>query len=71
MQTGPERDFPATRDLLLVGGGHTHALVLRRWAMAPQPGVRVTLIDPNAVAAYSGMLPGWVAGHYRRRRARG
>lgn len=66
MQTGPERDFSATRDLLLVGGGHTHALVLRRWAMAPQPGVRVTLIDPNAVAVYSGMLPGWVAGHYPR-----
>ncbi|MEQ3624950.1 MAG: selenide, water dikinase SelD [Celeribacter sp.] len=66
MQTGPERDFPATRDLLLVGGGHTHALVLRRWAMAPQPGVRVTLVNPGPVAAYSGMLPGWVAGHYPR-----
>src|SRR6056297_735291 len=57
---------PLTRDLVLLGGGHTHALVLRRWAMAPMPGVRVTLIDPTPAAAYSGMLPGHVAGHYTR-----
>ncbi len=58
--------YPFSRDLVLVGGGHSHALVLRRWAMRPLPGARLTLIDPAPRAAYSGMLPGFVAGHYAR-----
>lgn len=58
--------YPFTRDLVFIGGGHTHALVLRSWAMKPLPGVRVTLINPGPTAAYSGMLPGHVAGHYDR-----
>ncbi|WP_158259352.1 selenide, water dikinase SelD [Hasllibacter halocynthiae] len=58
--------LPLTRDLVLVGGGHAHALVLRRWGMDPLPGGRLTLIDPGATTAYTGMLPGLVAGHYRR-----
>lgn len=58
--------LPLTRDLVLIGGGHTHALFLKRWGMSPLPGVRLTVIDPGAVAAYSGMLPGYVAGHYSR-----
>lgn len=58
--------LPATRDLVLVGGGHAHALLLRGWAMRPMPGVRLTLIDPEPTAPYTGMLPGLIAGHYRR-----
>ncbi len=63
MQPNP---LPLTRDLVLIGGGHAHALVLLRWAMNPLPGTRLTLIDPNPAAPYTGMLPGLIAGHYRR-----
>lgn len=58
--------LPLTRDIVLVGGGHTHALVLRMWGMSPLPGARLTLINPGPTAPYSGMLPGHVAGHYSR-----
>jgi len=60
------RAAPATsRDLVLVGGGHTHALALRMLAMAPIAGLRTTLVSPASHTPYSGMLPGLVAGHYR------
>jgi selenide,water dikinase len=58
--------YPLTRDLVLIGGGHSHALILRMWGMNPLPGARVSVIDPSPTVAYSGMLPGFVAGHYGR-----
>lgn len=60
------RPLPITRDLVLLGGGHAHALVLRKWAMAPLPGAQVTIVNPQVKAPYTGMLPGFVAGHYDR-----
>ena len=63
MQAQP---LPLTKDLVLIGGGHAHALVLRSWAMAPLPGVRLSLVNPDPVAPYTGLLPGLIAGHYRR-----
>lgn len=55
---------PLVRDVCLVGGGHSHALLLRRWAMQPIAGVRLTLVSSAVLTPYSGMLPGLIAGHY-------
>ncbi|QIZ82655.1 selenide, water dikinase SelD [Thalassovita gelatinovora] len=60
-----QMQIPLTRDLVLIGGGHAHALVLRKWGMRPLPGVRLTVINPGPTAPYSGMLPGHIAGHYQ------
>lgn len=60
------REWPLVKDLVLVGGGHAHALVLRMWAMRPLPGVRLTLVSPDPATPYTGQLPGLIAGHYRR-----
>ena len=56
-----------TKQLVLAGGGHSHALVLRLWAMHPKrrpPGL-ITLVNRQSSALYSGMVPGLVAGLYR------
>ncbi|MEO0993659.1 MAG: selenide, water dikinase SelD [Pseudomonadota bacterium] len=57
---------PLSREIVLIGGGHTHALLLRAWGMKPLPGARLTVINPDPTAPYTGMLPGFVAGHYPR-----
>ena len=55
---------PVVKDVVLVGGGHSHVLLIRMWAMQPIPGVRLTLISEKVETPYSGMLPGLIAGHY-------
>jgi len=55
----------SVKQLLLVGGGHSHLAVLRSFGDAPAERVRLALLSPGRHAFYSGMVPGAVAGHYR------
>ncbi len=50
--------------LLLAGGGQAHVLVLREFARRQVTGMELLLITPSNRLRYSGMLPGWIAGHY-------
>ena len=54
-----------SKQLLLVGGGHSHVTVIKQLGMRPIPGVKVTLVTPSLKTPYSGMLPGCIAGHYQ------
>ena len=56
----------ASQHLVLAGGGHTHALVLRMWAMGRRPAACITLVNRRSTALYSGMVPGLIAGLYAR-----
>lgn len=50
--------------LVLLGGGHAQLFVLEALAAQPLAGVEVLLVSPSPRQIYSGMLPGWIAGHY-------
>lgn len=56
--------------LLLAGGGHAQLSVLRHLAKVRPQGGDVVLLTPSAWQTYSGMLPGWMAGHYRAEQCR-
>lgn len=58
--------YPKTQSphLVLIGGGHSHAIALNLWSQNPIPEVSITLISDVQQTPYSGMLPGHVAGFY-------
>jgi pyridine nucleotide-disulfide oxidoreductase family protein len=49
---------------ILAGGGHAHLHVLKALAAHHWPDIEVILISPYSRQIYSGMVPGWMAGHY-------
>ncbi|MDE0047913.1 MAG: selenide, water dikinase SelD [bacterium] len=51
-------------DIVLIGGGHAHVEVLRNALMTPISGARLTLVTRDVATPYSGMIPGYLAGHY-------
>lgn len=53
---------PIATDLVLLGGGHAHVEVLRRFAMHPLPGLRVTIVAREPLTPYTGMLPAVIRG---------
>ena len=57
------------KELVLLGGGHSQIEVLRQLVMHPIHDVALTVISRELLAPYSGMLPGYIAGHYTHREA--
>lgn len=51
--------------VILAGGGHAHLAVLADWAAQELPNTERILVTRQRHLAYSGMLPGWMAGRYR------
>lgn len=60
---------PVETDIVLLGAGHAHVEVLRRFAMRPEPGVRLTLIGREPETPYTGMLPGLIRSEYTHQQA--
>jgi selenide,water dikinase len=60
---------PVETDIVLLGAGHAHVEVLRRFAIRPEPGVRLTLIGREPETPYSGMLPGLIRSEYTHQQA--
>ncbi|MEP5938440.1 MAG: FAD-dependent oxidoreductase [Erythrobacter sp.] len=53
-----------TKRIVLAGGGHAHLAVLADWLSHPSANEDRALVTPAERSAYSGMLPGWMAGIY-------
>lgn len=52
------------KKLLLIGAGHAHVEVLRQFSEHPAANAAITMVSPQRLMTYAGMLPGLVAGHY-------
>ena len=52
------------KKLVLVGGGHAQLAVLQALARQRAADIDAVLVTPSPWQYYSGMLPGFIAGHY-------
>ncbi len=52
------------KNIVLIGGGHSHAIVLKLFGIYPVLGINLILITPDQYTPYSGMLPGHIAEFY-------
>lgn len=50
--------------LVLAGGGHAHLSVLQSLSARQEKNLQTVLVTPDRYQYYSGMLPGFMAGHY-------
>jgi selenide, water dikinase len=50
--------------IVLLGGGHSHALVLKKMGMNIPRNLELTLVSPLSMTPYSGMVPGFLSGQY-------
>ena len=55
---------PGIQKLVLLGAGHAHVHVLAQLAQNGPANLDVTVVSPYPFQTYSGMTPGFVAGHY-------
>ncbi len=51
--------------LVLAGGGQAHVFVMRALARKQPVDYEAVLVTPSDQLIYTGMLPGWIAGHYQ------
>jgi selenide, water dikinase len=51
-------------NIVLIGGGHSHSIFLKKFGMNPVRDINITLISPESLTPYSGMIPGLISGVY-------
>ena len=59
-----QQDTPINNDLVLIGGGHSHIMLMMDLSKKPIQGNRITLISNEIDVPYSGMIPGFIEGIY-------